>query len=174
MRSGIGFSLLFIATLGSGLQAQSADEFGRLQPGQMVRVRTVGKSRFVTRLGGVQGDAPTELFARAEVPFDPVRVDSLWIRGRATWTGAIVGGAIMTPLAFLAWAEVCDFGNEFGGCEQWGLVTGLALGTGAAGALLGAGVGALIPKWRLRYARERDAVLGPFVAPGRVGVAVRF
>jgi hypothetical protein len=90
-------------------------------------------------------------------------------------TGAIVGGAIITPLSFLAWAGFCDFASEGTGCDEWGLVTGLALGTGAVGALLGAGVGALIPKWKLRYARQREAAIAPLVGPGgRIGLTVRF
>jgi hypothetical protein len=53
-------------------------------------------------------------------------------------------------------------------------VAGLTLATGAAGVLVGAGVGAMIPTWRLRYARERDVTVSPLLSPGRLGLAVRF
>ncbi|MDH4045610.1 MAG: hypothetical protein OEY20_03510 [Gemmatimonadota bacterium] len=173
MRVGIGLGLCFGVAFVSGLHAQSTADFGRLEPGQVVRVSTVGKSRFVTRLGGVPRDPTVELFAHAEVPVDVARVDSLWVRGHATWTGAIVGAAVLTPLGFLGWGVLCEAADD-DGCASWGLVAGLAMGTGAAGALLGAGVGALIPKWRLRYARARDITVTPLLAPGRIGVAVRF
>jgi hypothetical protein len=48
------------------------------------------------------------------------------------------------------------------------------MASGAGGALIGAGIGALIPRWRLRYARERELSVIPLLAPGRLGVALRF
>lgn len=175
MRTGLGLGLLFGMVLGGGLHAQSAEDYGRLKPGQLVRVSTIGKSRFVARLGGIPGDSTSALFAGADMPFEAARVDSLWVRGHATVTGAIVGAAFITPLSFLAWAGLCELGADGAGCDQWGLVTGLALGTGAVGALLGAGVGALVPKWKLRYARQREAAIAPLVGPGgRIGLTVRF
>jgi hypothetical protein len=53
-------------------------------------------------------------------------------------------------------------------------VTLLALGGGAAGALLGAGVGSLVPKWRLRYARDRGLTIRPLIGTGRFGFALEF
>jgi hypothetical protein len=174
MQWGIGLGVLCVATLGGGLRAQMAAEFGGLKPGQVVRVHIEGRSRFETRLGGGAGDTPSTLFAGAEIPFTTSEVDSLWVRGHATWTGAIVGAAVLTPLSFLWWGLVCEALSEGLGCEEWGTVTVLSLAGGAAGALIGAGVGALIPKWRLRYARGGTVTIAPMVAPGRVGLAVRF
>jgi hypothetical protein len=170
-RVGLGFLLSVVSV--PGLHGQSAADLGRLQPGQVVRVRAVGTPRFVTRLGGASGDGASGLFAHAEIPVDVASVDSVWVRDRATWTGAIVGAAVMTPVGFLGWGILCEAADD-DGCASWGLVAGLAMGTGAAGALLGAGVGALIPRWRLRYARARDVAVSPMLAPGRVGVSLRF
>jgi hypothetical protein len=173
MRTGFVFGVLFAATVG-GLRAQSTEDFGPLNPGQTVRVRTTGGALFESRLGGTAGAPATDLFAQADSPFQVERVDSLWVRGRATTTGAIVGAAVVTPLSFLMWWYVCDAVADGTGCDEWGVVLGLSFASGAGGALVGAGVGVLIPKWRLRYARGREVTVSPLVAPGRVGLAVRF
>jgi hypothetical protein len=173
MRIGTAVTVLLAAA--SSLQAQNYPlPFGDLEPGQAVRVKTVGGSRFVTRLGHAPRDSVAGLFARAETPFQAERVDSLWVRGHAVGTGALVGAVVATPLAFAFWWWVCDAVSEGSGCSSWGTVTGLALAGGAGGALVGAGIGAVVPKWRLRYARGRDALIRPRVAPGRVGVTIHF
>ena len=173
MRIGIGIPLLLAASAAGGLHAQDLGAFGRLAPGQTVRVRTLGGSRFATRLGTDASDSVRLLFAHAEIPFQVEGVDSLWTQGRATVTGMIVGAAVATPLSFGFWAWVCTAVSEGTGCDEWGTVSLLALGGGAAGALIGAGVGSLVPKWRLRYARQRELSISPYVAPGRIGVAIR-
>lgn len=174
MRTGLGVGLLLAITGLDGLHAQSAGDFSGLKPGQVVRVRTIGNSRFETRLGGIPGDSAPVLFATAQVPFEAARVDSLWIRGRAIWTGAIAGAAVATPLSFAFWAWFCNAVSEGTGCDEWGAVALLAGIGGAGGALIGAGIGAFIPRWRLRYAREGEVTLAPMLGPGRVGLAVRF
>jgi hypothetical protein len=174
MRIGIGTAaVLLLAVVAGGVQAQE-HPFGQLTPGQTVRVTTIGGSRFVTKLGVTSGDSPGPSFALADIPFEPARVDSLWVRGRAVGTGALVGAAVATPLSFAFYGWICIMVAEGTGCDAWGNVAGLALATGAGGALVGAGVGALIPKWRLRYARDGDLSISPILTPGRVGIALRF
>jgi hypothetical protein len=68
MRIGIAVTVL-LAPAASGLRAQGHQTFGNLEPGQAVRVNTVGGSRFVTRLGCAPRDSMTGLFARAATPF---------------------------------------------------------------------------------------------------------
>jgi hypothetical protein len=79
-------------------------------------------------------------------------VDSIWVRGRATKTGAIVGGIGGAVLfgAFVGYAVsgLCEVDCDNSFLE--GALVGGALGLGG-GAILGAGIGALIPKWRLRF-----------------------
>jgi hypothetical protein len=156
--------VLLLAVSAGGVQAQE-NPLRQLKPGQTVRVKTVDGPRFVTRLG----DGPP-----AEPPFDVARVDSLWVRGHATGTGALVGAAVAGLGSFAFYGWVCTMVGEGHGCDAWDTVTGLALATGAGGALIGAGVGALIPRWRLRYARDRDVSVSPILTPGRVGIALRF
>jgi len=80
-------------------------------------------------------------------------VDSVWVRGHAAGTGAIVGmvsGTVLLGVFGALIAEgVCDSADCSG---EWakGALAGGVMGA-AAGALLGAGIGALIPKWRLRF-----------------------
>ncbi|HET7038507.1 MAG TPA: hypothetical protein VFH97_01385 [Gemmatimonadales bacterium] len=169
MRSGLGILVAMVLTVTGAAQAQRP-ALDSLKPGQTVRVRAGDEPRFTTRLG----PTPTELFVRAERPFEPGRVDSLWVRGSHWKAGAIVGAAVVTPAAFGFFAWICTWAAEGTGCDEWGKVTGFSLVAGAGGALLGAGVGALIPKWKLRYARDREATLEPLVGSGRVGVSVRF
>lgn len=174
MRTAIAVTMLLVGANAGALGAQESAAFGRLEPGQAVRVKTVGGSRFETRLGEAPRDSVAALFALAGTPFQAERVDSLWIRGRAIGTGAIIGAAVMTPVSFAFLWWVCDAVSEGSGCTSWGTITGLALIGGAGGALVGAGIGAVVPKWHLRYARDRAASIRPMLAPGRIGLSVRF
>ena len=79
-------------------------------------------------------------------------VDSVWTRGRAWKTGAIVGGAVGMALlgAFTSVivSGLCEVDCDNAGLE--GAVVGGLVGLGG-GALLGAAVGAAIPKWKRRF-----------------------
>jgi hypothetical protein len=164
MRRWIMIAVLVVVGLRAGELAAQYQPFDGLRPGQTVRVRMVGGQRFDTRLGAA-GDSTADLPAS--------RVDSVWVRGRAVVTGAIVGAAIAGPATFAFFLALCNaFGD--GECSEIGLVAAYGLAAGAGGALIGAGIGWMIPKWRLRYARDRDATVGLLLAPGRVGVAARF
>jgi hypothetical protein len=173
MRMALAIATL-LALAATGVEAQEQVGFGTLKPGQAVRVKTAGGSRFETRLGYAPPDSVGAMFARATMPFQAERVDSLWVRGHAIGTGALVGAAVATPLSFAFWWWVCDAVSEGSGCTSWGAVSLLSLAGGAGGALIGAGLGAVVPKWHLRYARGRGANLQPLLAPGRVGLMLRF
>jgi len=79
-------------------------------------------------------------------------IDTLWTRGNAGVTGAIVGGLVLGALGVAlgaAWAE--DVRNtepdvDKGAAMQIGGGVGLA-----GGALLGGLIGLAIPKWHRRY-----------------------
>jgi hypothetical protein len=106
--------------------------------------RTVGKLERYTPRSVVLLDKAE----RRELPLDQVmRVDR---RRRSTGTGALVGGAVgaaaFTGFLHFIISALCDSTE---GCQNdhnraWGY--GIVLG-GAGGALLGAGVGSLIPRW---------------------------
>jgi hypothetical protein len=98
---------------------------------------------------------PDHLVLSAEP--EPLRIpattiDTLWTRGNAGVTGAIVGGLVLGALGVAlgaAWAE--DVRNtepdvDKGAAMQIGGGVGLA-----GGALLGGLIGLAIPKWHRRY-----------------------
>ena len=79
-------------------------------------------------------------------------VDSVWVRGRATKTGMLVGavtGAIAAGIFVgLVVSAVCEVDCDNAGLE--GALAGFGIGA-VGGALVGAAIGAAIPKWRLRF-----------------------
>lgn len=125
----------------------------RLRPGQMIRVRTLDQGRAEGRLLTLQDNVLR--LQRDGSPDVPVaNIESLWVRGRATATGAIVGGlALGLTFGYVA-TGVCNDEGDCGGVE---VPAATAVGL-AGGALVGGLIGAAIPKWKLRYPRKRTSV----------------
>lgn len=79
------------------------------------------------------------------------QVEALWVRGRATRTGAMVGGivGVVSGVLFGLWVEktFCDCvdPNYAGAAAKGGVIFG------AAGLALGAVIGTAIPKWHQKY-----------------------
>jgi hypothetical protein len=153
----LGLALLALAH--GPVVAQSPDSglvsaVRSLEPGTHVRLEASQVGRVQGRLLVVSDTTVT--LARQEMPIT-VRlpdVERLWVRGRATGLGALIGtgvgvvaGAVFGALIGQVACEPVDGGD----CTpvEVAAVTGL-LG-GAGGALLGAGIGFVIPKWRLRF-----------------------
>jgi hypothetical protein len=149
----------------AGPLAAQTNPFARVRSGQTVRVRLVPGQRFVVRLG-VEGDTTARLPASL--------VDSVWVRGNAALVGALVGGGIGGAGTFAFFLALCNALSDGGGCDEGGVVVALGLGGAAGGALLGGVIGMMVPKWRLRYARDRNSAVRFLVAPGRVGLGLRF
>ena len=88
------------------------------------------------------------------------RIEELHERGRATKTAAIVGAVAGGVVGGYAVAVACSIGRaddgEIGNEDQWAdcALAGAAVG-GAGGALVGAGIGSLIPKWHVRFRSPR-------------------
>ncbi len=85
-------------------------------------------------------------------------IDSVWVRGRATRKGMVVGAVVGgVGLAAVAAGLASIFeGVGFGDTDyDTGMVVRVGVGgllVGAAGgAVIGAGIGALIPRWRRGY-----------------------
>ncbi len=123
-----------------------ARELVRLKTDQRVRV-AVGASRFVGHYRGIEGDSLTLLRDDLNQRLRLDQITAVWRRGRATKAGAIVGGVLGTGFGVfvgLLAGALCE-----SGCDDTALypVAG-GLGFGAAGAGLGAIVGAAIPRWK--------------------------
>lgn len=91
-------------------------------------------------------------------------VDTIWRRGRSTWTGAIVG-AVAGAVGFGAFVAVVAHGVCEGDCGDAalaGALIGGAIGLGG-GAALGAAIGSAIPRWARAW--PGAGVLAP--VPGR-------
>jgi len=147
-----------------------------LKPGQTVRIRVHRGGRIESRIRSLQGGSLPLQLVGDNGAFDVAAIDSLWVRGRATRTGAIAGAAVVGVASLAFWAGLCAaLSDGPGGCKDWGRVTAYSVAGAGVGALIGAGIGALQPKWRLRYARAFPAQ-GTLIRLrlGRLGLGVAY
>ena len=156
-RRAVGLALLTLAVVPPYADAQDtarAAAVRAITPGQYVRAD-------IARLGRVEGQfvtanetivTLTSHGASTQVPL--LDLERLWVRRRATGRGALIGaavGVVTGVVAGLAISSIACEPVDGGDCTaaEVAAVTGL-LG-GAGGGLIGAGVGSLIPIWRLRF-----------------------
>jgi hypothetical protein len=126
----------------------TASVFYRIRPGAMVRAR-LGPDQAITGKYFPIGDGALGITVDRGTT-DTLRLDQLSelaVRGRHTKTGAIIGGA--AGVAFGTFIGIiitatCET-NDCNGVGPYFLTVPLF---GSGGALLGAAVGAAIPKWR--------------------------
>jgi hypothetical protein len=119
-----------------------AAALARLQPGRQIRVHTTRLGRLEASLIG-SSDTTVSLGGSAtDIPI--TEIDSLWLRGNHAGTGAIVGAATFGVLGALAGYAIA--GTAESPQRTGPTVAGLAIGV-AGGALLGAFIGLLSPKW---------------------------
>jgi hypothetical protein len=80
-------------------------------------------------------------------------IDSLWVRGRATKTGALVGGLVGALAGVGAGLFISQVICNNPDCDADDAAVVLSLGAGgvAGGALVGALIGSAVPKWHLRF-----------------------
>src|SRR6266699_3604880 len=119
-----------------------------LRPGQTVRVCLADGQRFEGRLVAVDSSPLVLRFAGSHPVVALTAIDSLWVRRHSTRSGALVGGILVGGASFGLATALCELGGDRDGCNQWGFVAGATLVGGGVGALLGAGVGGLFPKWK--------------------------
>jgi hypothetical protein len=133
-------------------QEARAETVARLKTGTILRVEMLALGRIDGRLAGTVGDTLVLRNEGSQSRIALPDVQSLWERGRAWKTGAIIGGITGgTGLAILA-GVVC--GGVDRGCDSGersaAVLVGGAVGL-AGGALVGGLIGAAIPKWHRRY-----------------------
>jgi len=144
-------TLVLVSDLGGQAPLEAAVR--TLKPGQTVRIRVHGGGRIESRIRSLQAESLALQLVGDSAAFDVAAIDSLWVRGRATRTGAIAGAAVVGVASVAFWGALCSGLSDAGGCKEWGRVTAYSVVGAGVGALIGAGVGASVPKWRLRYAR---------------------
>lgn len=149
--------IVSVLVLGAGLllapdaMAQSSP---LVTPGERVRLETSDARRLEGTVEDARMDGITLIRdgERLEVAIAGLR--RAWVRERSTRTGAVIGGVVglaagITYGLLITQPESspCDADN----CTR----AGVTAASGAIGAVLGAGTGALIgsliPRWRLRF-----------------------
>ena len=78
-------------------------------------------------------------------------IDSVWVRGNRAGTGALVGSVAGAVLLGWGAASLNRALCEGPDCNEGGAFVRGALIGGLGGMLFGAGIGAAVPRWRLRY-----------------------
>lgn len=167
-------TLVLVSDLGGQAPLEAAVR--TLKPGQTVRIRVHGGGRIESRIRSLQTESLTLQLVGDSTAFDVAAIDSLWVRERATGTGAIAGAAVVGVASFAFWSGLCTALNDGpGGCKDWGNVTAYSVVGAGGGALIGAAVGALQTKWRLRYARDLPGQGTLIRLPlGRLGLGVAY
>ena len=168
---------LSVLSVGSDLWGQGSIDtaFSALKPGQMVRLRAHGGNRTESRVVSVRTESPALWLEGASAPYDGATIDSLWVRGRATATGAIVGAVVFGAATSGAGLAICKGLSESSSSCGSDTTVPLFLAGAAGGALIGAVIGSAIPKWRLRYTRSlpvRSAVRS--LPQGRLGLGLAY
>ena len=148
-RSGVllawcALSIPFAAAYGQRKPSQNV----ALRPGQTVRVWLADGQRFEGRLVAVDSSPLVLRFAGSHPVVALTAIDSLWLRRHSSGRGALIGGILVGGFSFGVAAWACAVIAEGGGCDAWGAVAVITLGGGGVGALLGAGVGGLFPRWK--------------------------
>ncbi|MEZ4412129.1 MAG: hypothetical protein R2910_04000 [Gemmatimonadales bacterium] len=122
----------------------------RLNTGQQIRISGEAMSRLVGKAGVALND--TLDFAQDDaVRRIPIQaIDTLWVQGRATSTGMVIGGVTGLVIGILAAAVapgLCEYDCDTSGGE----VVGVMVVGAVAGGGLGALIGAAFPKWKRKY-----------------------
>jgi hypothetical protein len=155
-RAGIAAVSAVILTAGAASAQESDSARARavdaIRPGTWIRVvprsGPATEGLFLVREGATvvwRHDSVTNRLALADI-------DQLWVRGRATGTGAVVGGiaggVLGIAVGLLIGEVVCN--NPDCNANTAVAVVGFGAGGAVAGGLVGAGIGSLIPRWRPR------------------------
>src|SRR6267378_5577867 len=147
-RSGVFLAWCVLSIPFAAVYGQKASQDIALRPGQTVRVWLSDGQRFEGRLVGVDSSPLVLRFAGSHPVVALTAIDSLWLRRHSSGRGALIGGILVGGFSFGVATWVCTALAEGGGCDAWGFVALVTLGGGSVGALLGAGVGGLFPRWK--------------------------
>lgn len=144
-------------------QAEPATALARLRTGQTLRIRLHDGQSLQARVASVDSEPRIVRSAAPDLAIPLSAIDSLWLKRHATKTGALVGAIVLGAGMGATVASYCSTGDE---CADGAWLAGAGIGAGA-GALLGAGIGSLIPKWRLIHPSRATLSL----RPARIGLS---
>ena len=122
--------------------------FQRLADSQWVRLAGPGTSRVQGRL---LARGPAELILASEpeaIRVPATAVDTVWTRGTSVKTGALVGALLGMGLGVALGVVACGEDHDCAEGEAALALGGIGLG---GGALIGAGIGLALPRWKRRY-----------------------
>lgn len=119
----------------------------RLKPSANLRVETTSHQKIEGRFLRATGDTLFLSAQGAETAVPLRELHGLWKRGRATKTGAIVVGAIVG----IGFGVIAAGGGLNPDTRSNGSPVAAFIVGAAAGSLVGALIGAAIPKWHRRY-----------------------
>jgi hypothetical protein len=135
------------AAQASRIDTQAAAEaLARLHPESVLRIESQNGRRVQGRFDGLSQTTIRVSFDGSGESVDLDRLTAVWVRGRQTKTGAIIGGVAGLGLGlFVGYIAnaLCDTDDCPG--EAYVLAPALFI---PAGALVGGAVGAAIPHWR--------------------------
>jgi len=174
MRSGMLLTCFVLSVPFTGIDGQTNPHRGvRLRAGQTVRVRLTDGQRFEARLVGVDSSPLLLRFVQSPQGVPISSIDSLWLRRRGTARGALISGIVVGAAAFALGAGFCYAFGEGDGCHSWGYVVGFSIAGGGAGALVGAGIGSLFPRWQRVDPQRVTISLGVGSLGLRAGARIR-
>ena len=134
-----------------------AEAIARLKPGKLIRVHAQNLGEIVGKYRSSNTDSLfiSEDMGQRGVPI--ASIDALWVRGRATKSGAIIGGVGVFAIV-LGLGIVYALAPGSRGSDDWcsddactNVVAVLGVGGVIAGGLVGAGFGTAFTKWHRRY-----------------------
>ena len=129
----------------------------RLKPGNLIRVHAQNLGEIVGRYYSSTTDSLLISDDMGESGVPIAAIDAIWVRGRATWKGAKIGGLVVgaagTILGIAVALDCSERGYFDDGSAGVCLLAIPILGVGGAiaGGLVGVGLGTAFTKWHRRY-----------------------
>jgi hypothetical protein len=128
-----------------------AAALARLTPSNTIRIHRVAGGRIEGEFARASVTTLVLTGAPAPVEYPFATLDSLWVRGKTTKTGAIIG-SISFAVVGLTYGYLA---NEVGCKDEGGdpcpeVIPLLGLAGAAGGGLMGALIGSAIPRWHRR------------------------
>lgn len=180
VRRGSPLPILAIASLvtqvlvAPALGAQQSEELQlqRLRPGQTLRLHLADGQRLESRIDSVTGSPFSIQLRSLPTPLTLEKIDYLRVKGRATAIGAVIGAAIGAVGSVVISAAYCEAIRRDFPCGESGETIAASI---AGGAVLGAAIGYAVPKWRLRYSRNRVVGMRMTIGPqASLGLSMTF